>query len=86
MTVHLIDTGIDTGNILLQQKIEVTAKDNFATYPYLQLGVGLHLLNNAIPAVLEDTISIKYNNLSSALWHHPTLWQYLSVRLKKGVK
>ncbi len=44
VTVHLIDAGIDTGNILAQKRITLSDKDNFVTYPYLQLAEGLRLL------------------------------------------
>lgn len=87
VTVHLVDAGIDTGNILVQEKIPLTPKDNFITYGYLQLAVGLNLLKQAI----EDASSIeklqtKKSELNSALWHHPTLWRYLYNRFRKGIK
>lgn len=86
VTVHLVDAGIDTGNILYQCAIPVTSKDNFTTYPYLQLAEGLKLLEQAIHSVLQGKATTINNNLNSALWHHPTLWGYLYKRLTRGVK
>ncbi len=36
VTVHEVDSGIDTGNIIYQKTIDVTRRDNFSTYPLLQ--------------------------------------------------
>ena len=86
VTVHLVDAGIDTGNILSQKNITITQKDNFTTYPLLQLAEGLRLLKEVIPQLLAGTANLTNNNLNSALWHHPTLWSYLIKRLRDGVK
>jgi folate-dependent phosphoribosylglycinamide formyltransferase PurN len=86
VTVHLVDAGIDTGNILGQEKIAVTDQDNFATYAWLQLAEGLSILKKTIPQLLDGKPEIVKNELKSALWHHPTLWGYLYKRIFKGVK
>lgn len=86
VTVHLVDAGIDTGNILYQQTIPLTPKDNFATYGYLQLAVGLELLQKALNELFEGKMEVKKNELDSALWHHPTLWGYVKTRMRRGVK
>lgn len=87
VTVHFVDAGIDTGNIIAQEKIPFTKRDNFATYSYLQLAVGLQLLQKSLAAFFsgEKLEGIK-NNLDSALWHHPTITGYLIKRLTKKVK
>jgi folate-dependent phosphoribosylglycinamide formyltransferase PurN len=86
VTVHLVDPGIDTGTILFQQSIEITDKDNFITYPYIQLAEGLQLLKKAIQQLMEGELKTVRNQLDSALWHHPTLWGYLLKRVTKGVR
>jgi folate-dependent phosphoribosylglycinamide formyltransferase PurN len=87
VTVHFVDAGIDTGNIIAQEKIPLTEKDNFTTYPYLQLAVGLQLLQKALMAFFGgEKIGGITNNLDSALWHHPTLTGYLLKRLTNKVK
>ena len=86
VTVHLVDAGIDTGNILAQVAIPYTKKDNFVTYPYLQLPEGLIALKEVIKKMEVKERPVIKNNLDSALWHHPTLWGYLWKRLTKGVK
>ncbi|MBT7196281.1 MAG: formyl transferase, partial [Nitrospina sp.] len=54
VTVHLVDPGIDTGNILGQALISPQEKDNFVTYPALQLAAGLPLMFRAVMNGLED--------------------------------
>jgi folate-dependent phosphoribosylglycinamide formyltransferase PurN len=86
VTVHLVDTGIDTGGILYQAQVIPTAQDNFSTYPLLQLAAGIPLLKQAVAAALNNTITTMSVNGPSKLWHHPTAWQYLRNRLFKKIK
>lgn len=86
VTVHLVDPGIDTGNVLAQTTIPLTNRDNFATYPYLQLGEGLMLLKEVIKKMESGEKPEVKNELDSALWHHPTLWGYVWKRITKGIK
>jgi folate-dependent phosphoribosylglycinamide formyltransferase PurN len=86
VTVHLVDPGIDTGNILAQTTIPYTNGDNFVTYPYLQLAEGLVLLKQVIEKLGQGELKAVKNNLDSSLWHHPTLWSYIWKRITKGVK
>jgi len=86
VTVHMVDPGIDTGNIIYQQKIPVSSKDNFATYPFLQLAEGIILLKKALPDVFANRIQFQKNDLESKLWYHPTFWQYIYYRIVHNKK
>lgn len=87
VTVHLVNSGIDTGDILYQQAIEIDADDNFMTYPVKQYIAGIPLMVKAIGDIAAGRVqAFKRSDLSSALWHHPTLWQYLHGRLFRGVR
>lgn len=86
VTVHFVDTGIDTGIIIYQETVTPTPKDNFTTYPLLQISEGLKILNKAIVDYFGNTISIKKNQLESHLWYHPSVFQYLYFRIKNNVK
>ena len=78
VTVHLVDKGIDTGNILSQGLIEPTKKDNFVTYPLHQYGEGIKLLENVILQLENGKIEVqKKSNASSKLYYHPTFSLYL---------
>lgn len=84
VTVHLVDKGIDTGKVLRQARIKPTEKDNFATYPLLQLRAGLPLLIDAVKDALEGRVEPREPMIErpSALWYHPTVGEYLRGRLR----
>jgi len=81
-TVHVVDTGIDTGPILAQETFEPTSRDSFATYPYLHVAAGLPALIAATKDVIERRPFTPRAPLSqgepSRLRFHPTLWGYLA--------
>lgn len=82
-TVHLIDAGVDTGAILEQERIMPTKADNFCTYPYLQFGVGVPLINKVIRAFEREKIfDKKAAKGPSKQWYYPTLWGYIRNRVK----
>lgn len=81
VTVHLVDPGIDTGNIIYQKKIVVTPKDNFTTYPLIQLAEGINFMKKALRDIFEDKLITKKRKGNGNLWHHPTLTQYMFHRL-----
>lgn len=87
VTVHLVDPGVDTGQILAQTLITPTAADNFVTYPLLQLAAGIPLLKGAVRAILNETPPPEVEAQGpSRQWYHPTLWGYLQRRLARRVK
>lgn len=86
VTIHFVDAGIDTGEIIYQKMINITPVDNFVTYPLLQLAEGLLYLKKAIQDTFTNTVVTKVQSTDSILWHHPTIWQYLYYRLKRGLK
>lgn len=86
-TVHLMDKGIDTGPVLSQARVEPGPRDNFVTYPSLQLGAVLPLLES----ILEELIAggrpgHTTVDAESQLWSHPTLLEYVNNRISLGVK
>lgn len=86
VTVHLIDTGIDTGGILYQKVIDITNKDTLNTYPYLQVAAAIPLMKKAINDLASKTYKIQNVDLNSKIWSHPTIFQYLKNRIFHGVK
>ena len=88
-TVHLVDPGIDTGGILAQSTFEISDEDTFATYPDLHLTHGLPLLGAQVDKVIEGS---KLETLpasiapGSGFYYHPTLWGYIWLRWRKGVR
>ena len=86
VTVHLVDPGIDTGSIIYQKTINVTNKDNFVTYPLLQLAEGIIYLKKALEDIFEEELTLIKGTDESKMWHHPTLWQYLYRRIVHNKK
>jgi hypothetical protein len=88
VTVHFVDTGIDTGGVIAQANIHPTAADSYVTYPLLQLAAGLPLLSEAVRAALVGPVPAMVTpaGTPSQLWSHPTLWQWLSAWLGRGVR
>ena len=79
VTVHLVDEGIDTGDVLYQARLAPTAEDNYSTYPYLQLVAALPLLQRAACDAVAGTMRAEKVDLPSHLWSHPTLWHYIKT-------
>ena len=85
VTVHLVDAGIDTGNIIGQAMTEPTPADSFVTYPYLQTAAALPILHKAISEARQDTLETRAISGPSAVWYHPGATQYLRALLR-GVR
>jgi folate-dependent phosphoribosylglycinamide formyltransferase PurN len=77
VTVHLVDEGIDTGDILGQAMIAPTPEDSFVTYPYLQTAVAIPMLRQAIADALAGTLKPRPISGVSKIWYHPGFFQYL---------
>lgn len=87
VTVHVVDTGIDTGEIVSQQTIETDTEDNFLTYPFKQYVAAIPLLKRALVAAGDGALKThRRTDISSALWYHPTLSTYLKNWWKRGVR
>ncbi len=79
-TLHLVDPGIDTGEVLAQVTFPVTDADNFATYPYLHVAAVLAPLEEIVERALtgeELKAAPPRRDLPSRLRSHPTLLEYL---------
>jgi methionyl-tRNA formyltransferase len=86
VTIHLVDKGIDTGTILRQGLISPTTRDTFVTYPFLQYAAAMPLLKQVVSELLEDKLTTQAPPAgSSRLWSHPTLGQYVSNLVRRGV-
>jgi methionyl-tRNA formyltransferase len=77
VTVHLVDEGIDTGNIIAQANITPEAKDSFVTYPYLLTEKALPLLVQAVRDARDNSLKTRQASGNSAVWYHPGFFQYL---------
>jgi folate-dependent phosphoribosylglycinamide formyltransferase PurN len=87
-TVHFVDTGIDTGNIIGQAFFEVEKRDNFTTYPYLHTKAGIPLLLKTVELALGENLNVEVKEpaLPSRLRYHPTIWEYFYYLTWRGIK
>jgi phosphoribosylglycinamide formyltransferase 1 len=87
-TIHYVDRGIDTGGVIRQVPFEPGPRDNFVTYPYLQIATALPALLDAVATIAEDGVPapIQRPDLPSRLRSHPTLGQYLRYRFGAGAR
>ena len=63
VTVHLVDEGVDTGDVLYQATTEFSFADNIATYQHRQMATALPLLIRAIEEALAGRLSPRRVNL-----------------------
>ena len=84
VTLHYIDEGIDTGEIISQATIPITKKDNFVTYPLLQLKEGVVLAKNFLIEGRRSVLS-QSPEPSDDILSHPTLWEYVYYWTTSGV-
>lgn len=87
VTVHKIDKGIDTGDIIYQNTCGVEKEDNFSTYPLYQYSLAIPLLVKAITDIKDGHLEIyQKEGAESKLYYHPTLTEYIYGRVKYGIK
>ncbi len=86
VTVHLVDSGVDTGNVIAQATVHPSAADSYHTYPLLQLAAGLPLLEQAVRDALAGDLSTVTVAGESKQYYHPTIWRYAITRFRLDVK
>jgi len=80
-TVHFVDSGIDTGGIILQASIDLEPDDNPRTIGLKQYAVGIRLLSEAISRTCAgDRNTTQRDDLDSRVYSSPTFTGYLRFR------
>ena len=85
VTIHLVDDGVDTGDVLYQSPVEFSPTDNVATYQHRQAAVALPLFAAGIEDALAGRLRPRRVDLPSQLWFPPTLWRYVYTGLVRRV-
>ena len=75
-TIHLVDEGVDTGNVLKQAFTQPTAADNFATYPILQVATGIPALKAVLLQVFKGELQVTSHTKKGNMYYQPTVWAY----------
>lgn len=84
-TVHMVDAGVDTGSVLYQARGKPGAGDNLASYALRQAAFSREICVRAVDDALAGRLVPVDPKLPSRQWFHPTIWQYLSTGVRKGV-
>lgn len=85
VTIHLVDKGVDTGDVLYQAPVTFAPADTILTYQWVQLETALPLLNRAIEDARHGCLAPRRVSLPSKQYFPPTLWSYLWNGLTKRV-
>lgn len=81
VTVHKIDPGVDTGDIVAQDTLAVQSSDTLRTLAVRQYLLALPLLDRAVADALDGTLqSYQREDLTSKQWYSPTPAAYLKFR------
>ena len=84
-TVHLIDEGVDTGDILYQSQVEVDRRDNFHTYLWRIAAGSREIVIRAMEDALAGELSPRSVDLPSKQYFAPTLGSYVWTGVRRGV-
>ena len=84
-TVHLVDAGVDTGDILYQQRISEVSEDSILTYAMLMAAHSREICAKAMADALNGTLKPQTVDLPSQQWFHPPIWAYVWTGLTKGI-
>jgi folate-dependent phosphoribosylglycinamide formyltransferase PurN len=84
-TVHLVDTGVDTGAVLQQTHGKPSKGDTIATYALTQAAFSRDICVHAIEDALAGRLTPAGSDLPSRQWYHPTIWFYLWTGFSRGV-
>ncbi|MHA7898468.1 MAG: formyl transferase [Henriciella sp.] len=84
-TVHLVDEGVDTGDVLYQSRVETNPSDNFHTYLYRLAAGSRDIVVAAIEDALNGELKPYHVDLPSKQYFAPTLGGYVWTGLTKGV-
>jgi methionyl-tRNA formyltransferase len=94
VTIHYVDEGIDTGDIIYQEPVEVTRDDNLSILYCKCIKTGAELMVKAIDdiehgnvkTVRKDSISGKaYYHMDLGIWQH-FLFQRKFKKMKRSLK
>ena len=84
-TVHLIDEGVDTGDILYQSQVETRPGDNFHTYIWRIASGSREIVLRAVDDALNGKLNPRRIEGPGKQYYAPTLGGYLWNGLAKGV-
>jgi folate-dependent phosphoribosylglycinamide formyltransferase PurN len=85
VTIHLVDAGVDTGDVLYQKTVRFERSDNLYTYHWVQAVEAIPLFAAAIDDALRGALRPYRVDLPSQIHFPPTIWAFLWNGVRKGV-
>ncbi len=85
-TLHLVDSGIDTGGILAQVQVKVEPADNFHTYLWVMAAQSRPAVVDVMGRALAGQLKpYARDDMPDGLFFGPTAWSYLWTGMRRGV-
>lgn len=84
-TVHLVDAGVDTGDILYQSRMTPSKSDTMHTYPLLQTAASTDIAIRAVEDALSGNLKPLPTNGNSRQWYHPPIWTWFWNGVTRGI-
>ncbi len=84
-TIHLIDEGVDTGNVLRHALCYPRPGDTIMTDTYTIAAASRRALVQVVDDMLTGNAKAIRTKGPSEQWFHPTIWQYIWTGLRRGV-
>ncbi len=84
-TVHLVDTGVDTGATLHVQKVTPSRSDTMLTYPLLLTAASTGIAIRAVDDVLAGRMRPYAPEGPSKMHYNPAVWTWLRHGLTKRI-
>lgn len=84
-TVHLVDAGVDTGDILYQAFLEPDPRDTLLTDAMAMAAGSREIAIQAVEDALNGQLQPKSSDLPSVQRFHPPIWTYLWTGLSKRI-
>lgn len=84
-TVHLVDAGVDTGDVLYQLRIEPSKRDTMHTYPLLQTAAATGIIVQSLDDAVTGNLKPLKMAGQSQQWYHPPIWTWLWNGLTRGI-
>ena len=84
-TVHLVDAGVDTGDVLHQVRGRPQPGDNLTNYALRLAALSRDICIRSVDDALAARLAPIKSDMPSKQWYHPTIWFYLWTGLTKGV-
>ena len=84
-TVHLVDPGVDTGDVLYQQRTKPSKRDTMHTYPLLQTAASTGIVVQALHDAVTGELKPLKIAAPSRQWYHPPIWTWLWNGVTRGI-